>query len=194
MEKENIMVLTEEHILTKAATYVPMTIKESFVEAASSRCFDRMEISTEEGEPVPFLWKENMGRKTRFLAAALDRLYLHRLPEPEAEADPWEVTEEEFELLAESRVMSQLERMKKYSKNAEVRDRIYDLLADYHLLERMLNSECYGLLNAMNDPIARSQSMMSAAATPEALQALKEQAETAKKELESYLAGREGKQ
>lgn len=188
MENRNIAVLTEEDVLTLAKAYAPHVEKTTFVDSAAVRCFDRMELTTEDGNAVPPMWKENSGRKARYMTAALAGIYLRILPE--REDDPWELTDEEYDALAESQLVSQLERMKKGTKNPAVRDKIYDLLADYRFLERLLNAECYGLLNAMNDTVSRLQSLMSSAVTPEAIRALQEEAEKTKGEVEAYLKGR----
>ncbi len=185
-EKRNIEVLKENDVLTQARAYVPNGEKAGFVEYVSTRCFDRMELTTEEGEAVPPLWKENAARKMRYMTAALARLYL-ALPVGD---DRWELTDEMYDRLAESQLISQLERLKKSTKNPVLRDKIYDLLADYRVLEKLLNSECFGLLNAMNDTVARLKSLLSAAVTPEALQAIQAQAEEVKGELDAYLNSR----
>lgn len=186
-EKRNIVVLTEAELKNRARSYVPTKEKEAFLAYAATRSFDRLEVSTEEGEAVPPMWKENLGRKNRYLLTALAGLYL-RLTDPEKQG--WELGDEAYEALAESQLMGQLERMKKRTGDQQLRDAIYDLIADYHLLEKLLNAECYGLLNAMNDPVARLRSLMAAAVTPEALREMQAQAEETRKELESYLAGR----
>lgn len=185
-EKRNIEVLTELDVLEKSRSYVPNAEKAEFVEYASTRCFDRMELSTEEGESVPPMWKENAARKMRYMTAALAKLYLS-IP---ADAEGWELSEAEYDRLAESQLVSQLERMKKSTKNTVVRDKLYDLLADYRVLEKLLNAECFGLLSAMNDTVARLKSLLSAAVTPEAMQEMQTQAEALKNEFDSYLKNR----
>lgn len=187
-EKRNIAVLTEEDVLTLATAYAPCAAKTAFVDSVAARCFDRLELTTEEGDTVPPMWKENAGRKAKYMTAALAGIYLRILPE--RENAPWELTDEEYDALAESQLVSQLERIKKATRNPAVRDKIYDLLADYRFLERLLNAECYGLLNAMNDTVSRLKSLLTASVTPEAIQALQEEAEKTKSEVEAYLKAR----
>ena len=83
-----------------------------------------------------------------------------------------------------------LERIKKRTADKELQEKIYDLLADYKLLEKLLNAECYGMLPAMNDTVSRFQMMMSAQTTPEAMEALLKATEEAKQELAEYKAVR----
>lgn len=186
--KRNIEVLTEDGVLTRAVAYVPYADKAAFVDIAAVRCFDRLELTTEEGDMVPPMWKENAGRKAKYMTAALAGIYLRILPEDSE--NEWELTDEEYDALAESQLVSQLERIKKATRNPAVRDKIYDLLADYRFLERLLNAECYGLLNAMNDNVSRLKSLLAASVTPEAIQALQEEAEKTKGEVEAYLKTR----
>lgn len=55
-------------------------------------------------------------------------------------------------------------------KGPELRDKAFDLLADYRDLEKMLKTEIYGMLQAMNDPVSRFQDLAAQSMTPEAVQ------------------------
>lgn len=190
MESEKKIVLTEEYLRTEAVSYIPMRDKEEFIKDVSPGCFDKMEIGTENGDPLPPFYKESAVRKHRYMTAALMKLYLRVEYDTEADGDPWSITDESYETASRSFLLSQLERIKKRTSDKELQDKIYDLLADYKLLEKLLNAECYGMLPAMNDTVSRFQMMMSAQTTPEAMEALLKATEETKRELDEYRASR----
>ncbi len=192
MEKENWFVLTEETVREKAVSYVPMRKKEAFVETAVSGCFSKIELMTDGGDVVPPVFMENVAAKNRFMAAALLRLYLRLADEAgaEATAEEWLLPEEEYDAFSASFPLNQLERMKKASKDRSLQDKIYDMTADYRLLEKMLNAECYGRLNAMNDVLSRFRDLTSAQLSPELLQALLADVEESRESLEKLMAER----
>lgn len=187
---EEKIYLTEKSLRDDAVSYVPMKDKEEFIKDVSTGCFDKMEIASENGEPLPPFYKENAVRKHRFMTAALMKLYLHIGYDTENEDDPWSITEDSYECASRSFLTSQLERIKKRTGDKALQDKIYDMLADYRLLEKLLNAECYGLLPAMNDALSRFQMMMSAQTTPEAAEALLKAVEDTRKEFEEYKNGR----
>lgn len=186
MEIVKNVCLTEEHLRDVAVSYVSMRDKEEFIKDVSPGCFDKMEIGTENGDPLPPFYKESAVRKHRYMTAALLKLYLRLGYDTETEGDPWSITDESYEAASRSFLISQLERIKKRTADKELQDKIYDLLADYKLLEKLLNAECYGMLPAMNDTLSRFQMMMSAQTTPEAMEALMKATEETKRELEEY--------
>lgn len=186
MDSEKKIRLTEEWLAEHARSYIPMKEKEAFLKDVAVRCFDRMEIGTENGDPLPPFYKENAVSKHKYMTAALMTLYLGIPTDLDTENDPWSLTEAGFELAARSFLTSQLERIKKRTADKELQDEIYDLLADYKLLEKLLNAECYGMLPAMNDTLSRFQMMMAAQTTPEAVETLLKATEDAKRELEEY--------
>lgn len=186
MEKENRFVLTGAQIKESAESYIPIEEKLRFVNESATGCFDKMEISTEDGDLVPPLYKENSERKARYLMTALVTLYLH-IPCETEDGNPNLMTREEYDLAAAAFPLNKMEYIKRTTGDIELREKLYDIIVDYKQMERMLNAECYGLMNAMNDPVARFQSMMSATATPEAMKALSEASEKAINEMNEYL-------
>ena len=190
MESEKNICLTEEHLRDTAVSYISMRDKEEFIKDASTGCFDKMEIGTENGDPLPPFYKESAVRKHRYMTAALMKLYL-RLPVDLVEdGGDWDITDDCYEAAARSFLVSQIERIKKRTTDKELQDKIYDLLADYRLLEKLMNAECYGMLPAMNDTVSRFQMMMAAQTTPEAMDALMKSVEETKRELEAFKAAK----
>ena len=191
MEGEKKLTLTEEWLRRRAVSYASMESKERFVRDCAMRCFDKMEIGTENGEPMPPYYKENAVLKSRYMLAALLILYLDVEGLELAEKDdPWLPSEEACDAYFASFPISQLERIKKTTQDKELRDKIYDLLSDYRALEKLLNAECYGLLPAMNDTLSRFQMMMSAQTTPESVESLMNSIEELERDLNERKAGK----
>ena len=65
-----------------------------------------------------------------------------------------------------------------------LRDKAFDLLADFRDLEKMLNTEIYANLAVMNDVVARMNMAMQSAVTPEKLQELTAMADELQKTAE----------
>mgnify|MGYP003291780214 CR=1 FL=1 len=192
MESEKKLTLTENWLREHAVSYASMETKERFVGDCAMRCFDKMEIGTENGEPMPPYYKENAVLKSKYMLGALLIIYLDiKDVELAGEDDPWMPSAEACDAYFASFPMSQLERIKKTTQDKELRDKIYDMLSDYRALEKLLNAECYGLLPAMNDTLSRFQMMMSAQTTPEAMEALMTATEDMKRELEEIKAAKE---
>lgn len=190
MGSEKKLMLTEDWLRHHAVSYVSLAEKERFVGDCAMRCFDKMEIGTEDGQPLPPYYKENAVSKAKYMLCGLLRLYLGIEDIRTAGEDPWMPADEECDAYFASFPMSQLERIKKTTQDKELRDMIYDMLSDYRALEKLLNAECYGLLPAMNDTVSRFQMMMSAQTTPEAMEALLKATEETKRELDEYRASR----
>ena len=190
MESEKKLTLTEDWLRQHAVSYVSLEEKERFVGDCAMRCFDKMEIGTEDGQPLPPFYKENAVSKAKYMLCGLLRLYLGIEDIQTVGEDPWMPTNAECDAYFAAFPLSQLERIKKTTQDKELRDMIYDLLSDYRALEKLLNAECYGLLPAMNDTLSRFQMMMSAQTTPEAMEALTKATEEMKRELEAIKAGK----
>ncbi len=172
--------LTEQDVLN-ANSYVPILAKTAFVEEVASKCFDKIRVGAKSpavNMDMPYLYKENSQTKSRYLMFALVKLYLRKDVDP-VKNEQFLMAADDYDRWAGGHVLNQLERLKKKG-TAEVKDKVYDLLQDYRDLERRLNVEVYGLLNAMNDPVSRFALASSMQMTPEAL-------EEQRKELEKVM-------
>ena len=179
-----MVVLTEETIRDKARSYVPMAEKEAFVRAVCDNCFDRIAIGSGNGEDVPPMWKENGFIKARYLAGALVKLYFGLEYATEA-GEEWLPTTEEYDRIMALCPMNQIERIRKSSKDAAVRDKCYDLIYDFKALERLLTGEIAGMRPAANDVLSRFNRMIEAQTTPEAFEKLAMSTAELEKELEA---------
>ena len=68
--------LTEQD-MKESKTYLPLADKMVFVEYAADRCFDRMNVTMDDGTglnlPMAPMYKENTALKSRYLMGALVR-------------------------------------------------------------------------------------------------------------------------
>ena len=126
----------------------------------------------------------------RYLAGGLAKLYLGEGFPTENDDDPWMMTDEAYDYFWGGRPISQIERLRRFSKNKALQDQCYDLMQDYKELTNMLNSEIHGLMRAMNDTLSRFQMLMEAQTTPEYFQSLTKNLEEVQQELAEYAANR----
>lgn len=147
--------ITEEDILN-ANDYVPLSKKSEFVAYAAQRCFERIEMSASQNDDsttqLPAMYKENSILKSRYLMGALVKMYLKKDYEPIG-GDDWLMSQDDYDRYAGGHILNQIERMKQ--KGGNVRNIAFDLLQDYHDIEKKLNAEIYGLMQPMNDVVAR---------------------------------------
>lgn len=180
--------ITEQDLLG-ANTYMQIQDKIDFVNYAAQRCFDKVEIRTdgnvEADSGMPPYFKDSQERKNRYMMGALVRFYLKKEYEP-VQGDEWLMSADDYDRYAGGHVINQIERMKSC---ARTRDRAFDLLADFRALEKMLNTEVYGMLQVMNDPVSRLNRMVfmqaKAAATPEVMRNAAMELDALRKEMES---------
>ena len=176
-----------EKIMQEAEAYVPISKKAEFVHYCAERCFDKLDITATSGNDtlsaMPPMWKENSELKARYMMGGLLKLYLKQNPQTD-ENDEWLLTEQEYDRWAAAHILNQIERMK---SNASLRDKCFDLLQDYKTLEKMLNTEAYGLIRAMNDSVSRIIAQIQASTTPESMKNAMAQLEQSKKDYEKYM-------
>ena len=147
-----------EDIVRQANAYAPIEEKEKFVEHCAQRCRNNVTINLgaeADNMAMPYMYTEDVFRKSRYLMGAFLTFYLpfDGLRDLETEeGDQWLLTPKCYDIFAESQVFNQLERFK---GNAELRDKVFDLLRDYRDLEKKLNTTIYNNLTVMNDPINR---------------------------------------
>ena len=178
-----------EDMLMDARGYVSVQEKEEYITHCAPRCFAMVEINNPQdgGMSQPPVCKEDFFRKRRFLMGALVRLYLKQDFATE-DGDEWLMSREDYDMWAASHVYNQLERFK---ANPKVRNKAFDLLADFKLLEKCLNIEAYGLLQAVNDPCTRIAEMIIRSTTPDAMAADAVALQEAAEKLQEYVEGRD---
>lgn len=166
-------------VLSAANAYLPLMEKTQIVSHCAERCIDRVMVNTGEkfrGD-VPPMYRENGQRKRRYLMGILVWAYLRLDFEP-CEEDKWLLSADDYDAIGGVQLINKIERMKK--QGDALRDKAYDLLADYRDLEKMLNTEIAANLDVMNDVVARMTMSAASAVTPESMKELSEMAETLK--------------
>lgn len=148
--------ITKE-MLERAEDYIPQEEKEAWIGENATKCFDRLAITVGE-DPMPPMYMVNTGRRNRYLMAFLVKRYFKRYCETEIKDDHL-MTVKEYDRWAGSHVMGQLDRWK---HDVAVRDKCYDLLYDFHDLEKQFAAQINGLLAAQNDPVLRQGQYNSA--------------------------------
>ena len=146
----------EQFILTPemvrgARAYLPIQEKYEFSLEYAKNCFDRLQIAAGD-EQMPPIYAENPALKARYLMYVFVARYLGI----ETECEPKNaalMTEEEYDRFAGSHIFQQLERIKK--SNESLRDKCFDLLADYYDLCRMFSTAVHGYLDVQNDIVTR---------------------------------------
>ena len=168
-EHKEPFVITEEMIV-KATSYLPLAEKRAFVNVMAKNCLEVVdvtldEIAQETAIPLPQLHKEKCGAKQLYLMYYFLTEYLHI-----EIADDF--GDEEYDYYAGSHIFNQLERFK--SKDAEIKNKVFDILYDFKELKKMLDTEIFNLKESLNDGVERISSSIGLLSTPENVKALNE--------------------
>lgn len=141
--------LTKEMLLA-AKSYIPNAEKEMWVADTAAKCFDRLSIAVD-GDPVPDMYIINTGLKYRYLMTALVSKYFGMEYEAD-EKDTALMSEADYDRWASGHVFCEIDRWK---RDKDVVDKCFDLLYDYHDLEKRFSSQIASLLGVQNDPVMR---------------------------------------
>ena len=174
--------------IKSATTYVPLAEKIEFVNYVSERCFTSLKITsnpeTAQSKVMPSMYKLNSALKNRYLMGAFMKLYLHEEYFP-VRGDKWLLSQDDYDNYKCGHIFNELNRMK---SNAELRDIVFDILADYKELTTMLDEEIAGSLNAMNDVVSRIYMAFTDMLTPEQVSGMVNDINASKDEIERYIA------
>ena len=164
-------VVISKEMIQAASDYIPLEEKEAWVADNAPKCFDKLAI-TADGEAMPPMYAVNVALKNRYLMAALVSMYLKQAYVADTKDEPL-ISREDYDKWANSHTINQIDRLK---KDAEVRDKCYDILYDYRELEKMFSAQIYALLNVQNDSVIRQSEQMTNAIKelPALLEQLKE--------------------
>lgn len=184
------IIITEE-ILKNARDYIPYAEKKRFLDDCAGRCFDRLEISADGGAglvAMPPMYKKNPFLVRRYMTAAVVMLYLQLPCAPaDRKKDAWMISLDKYDEIAASHIFNQLDRLKSKVSSQVYKDKIFDMIADYRELEKMMNDEIYALLQVMNEPITRMLASIQLTATPDSLRSAAEQLKNVRDELETQI-------
>lgn len=179
--------VTNETII-KAESYVPLAKKIEFVNYASERCFTSLKITsnpeTAQSKVMPSMFKVNSALKNRYLMGAFVKLYLKEEYVP-VEGDEYLMSQDDYDNFKCGHIFNELNRLK---SNAELRDKVFDILYDYKELTTMFEEEVNGSLNAMNDTVSRIYMAFTDMLTPEQVSDMVKDINSSKDEIEQYIA------
>ena len=179
--------LTEEDIL-KAKSYIPISDKAACARVYADKCIDKVEITIGTGEQkdaLPPLYQENPLLKSLYGMLFLLERYFGKL-EPDKNGEIT-FTREDYDEWGEGSVFNALERMKA-SKNIEVRNKAFDIVADYREFYRMLGTEIASILAAKNDLLSRLTMYFTAQITPDTFKELLSSLSQVQQEITEYEA------
>ncbi len=156
-------IITEE-MIEKAKAYIPLADKVAFAVVTAKECIEPVEIDVlniqaNETMALPSLYQEDTFKKQLYLMQAFLKDYLHI-------AVPDEFTAEVYDEYAKDQPLNQLERLKTKGK-PEIKDKVFDLLADYKALKKLLDNEIYKLVTARNDTPSRILASVTLMSDPE---------------------------
>lgn len=167
MEK---IVITGE-MVDKAESYLPLARKLAIIEAVTPLCISTVRLVDEKGEAsVPNRAEEDVLYSRRAAMGVFLRHYLNY------EFEGWEediaLPLNLYDQWAGSHIFNQLERLKSMTA---VRDKVFDILADYKEFVKLLNNAIYTRINHQNDFVLRFNQMIESSTTPEAFQEAREE-------------------
>ncbi len=166
-----------EKMMENAATYMPILLKETICNDWARACVKSTDTvdfyEREDGEKpegvyspagpeyaLPPVYVEDATKKARILLSILMTFYLKAWGDEKGIP----CSHDEYDSIMGSHVLNQLERFK---ANANYREKAFDILADYHDLEKRMNSAIYAVCREANDPISRLVACMSTLASKE---------------------------
>ena len=178
-------IITED-VIRNATSYLPIDKKSAMARTFAEDCISKVEISVSKddgNDALPPRYQENPRMKSLFGMMVLLSDYLHLIPTDEN--GEVSLTAQDFDEWGEASVVNQLDRMKS-SKNAEIKNKIYDILDDYREFYRMLGVEISSLIANKNDFLVRFLQYFTAEITPDMLKGLMDGLSNAANELKEY--------
>ena len=185
--------LTKE-MLAGAKTYMPLATKAALAREVAHACVKPMKrlkwngihiLPQEEEVPdspsaLPDLMEEDVALKMCLLQNVLLSYYL------DVEMDEADDGYELYDRYAGSHLMNQLERFK---SDRDVKNIAFDLTEDWREFKKMVDTIIYNYKMAANDPLKRFDAMLTVFSSPDNLQALIKELQTAGDEMEKKVKG-----
>lgn len=175
--------ITKEAVLSPAArSYVPLGEKEAFCRKAAALCVTDAAMCFQVGAAkveLPDYHGKDSGIFSRLMLGALYHLYLGQTIDG-VSGDGELMALDEFDRAGATHPLNTLIRFK---GDPQLRDRVYDLLADYKELREMAERAVSDRLAALNDPVGRYLAAQTMAMTPDAIQNLSKAEKDLKKQL-----------
>lgn len=164
-------VITKE-MIEKANAYMPIEEKISLSKIIAEKCVDiipqsrKTPVSDRASLPLPE--GELPSLKSMLTLSVLLGFYLDIDIDAEGKNA---MTFASYDEYANSHPLNQLDRLK---SNAEIRDKVYDLVADFKEFKKMVDTEIYNIRTYRNDPLVRLAATVGLYLTKENLAKLKD--------------------
>lgn len=154
--------LTDE-IMRNANTYMPIEDKTELAKTIAEQCVIDLPTAEQnlQGEKLlalPYIKVENRELKALCLMQVLLSHYLGVLDSEST------LTVEKYNFYAEGSILNQIER---YKSNYDLKNKAFDLLADFKEFRKFVDIEINNLITANNDPLARFIASIQVLSTPE---------------------------
>lgn len=172
-----------EEIVRNANVYIPLKLKASLAKNLANECIEKIEVEYKD-EMLPPIYKENQEKRMLVGMIVLLREYLKLLDKEEKQ-----FTSVDYDEWGGSGILNQLNRYKS-SKDAEVRDKAYDILDDYREFYRMLGAEINAQTAVKNDLIYRALQYFDGKMTPEYFEQSLKDLRDVQMEAEEYIKQR----
>ena len=178
-------IITKEMVL-KAVTYMPLQVKIELAEQYAELCLKDVDIAeqNEIGQSIialPHLKGEDLALKNIMLLHGLLTFYFGVEMPDLSTVNPYEM----YDYYAGAHLLNQIERFK---ADAETKDIVFDLLADYKEFKKIVDTELYNQKANVNDLVPRLAATIAVFNKPETVtqivEELKEIGASTTKELE----------
>ena len=185
MENKETFVFTEEDI-KNASEYMPLASKITLSKEIASGCIVPMKTADQnipglDFLALPELYEEDLGRKSIMLLSTLLGWYFDiQMPVDEE----GRITAEIYDRFAAGAPLNQLERFK---GNAVLRDKVFNIIADFKEFKKMVDTEIYNIKANNNDPVARFNAAVMIVSKPENITKLLKELQNTGAEYEKVL-------
>ena len=171
------MFVVTKDILKGAISYMPLKTKVEIAKDIADNCLK--DIDTDEqnkiGESIialPHLKGEDLAIKNVLLLGQLLTYYFHLdIHDKDSDGndlDPFVI----YDYFCEGHLLNQIERFK---SDPEVKDKVFDLLADYKEFKKIVDTEIYNRKSNTNDPIPRLSAAIAVMTSKDTLTAIIEE-------------------
>ncbi|MBR5285691.1 MAG: hypothetical protein IKU30_02225 [Clostridia bacterium] len=153
-------ILTDE-IIKNANTYIPLAEKAALAEMVAQKCLEDTGARAK-GDIFPPLKRENVVMKSLLLMQVLLEKYL-KIDTPD------EFRAKDYDEYASAHLLNQLER---YKRDVTLKDKTFDLVADYKEFEKYVNTAIFNIKASENDGLTRFADAVKLMGTPENIEKL----------------------
>lgn len=177
--KKNFNLIITEEMIQRATSYVPLARKIALAQTIAPECVYAAEITTQTLEAnrvlaLPQIYLENVTVKQLYLMQVfLTEYLLIEIPKDE-NGNELDFNTEVYDAFACTHPLNQLERMK---TNPVVKDKVFDILADYKEFKKLLDIEIFNLRTARNDAWERALAGIGVISSPEAIKKMQSELE-----------------